>query len=155
MVWLRLDRHFYDKPELKQIESMDGGKDYIITYLLLLLNGGEKMPCDKSRLSKLSGVPEEKVKRALNEFYKRGLVRLSEEKEDKPSFQEVAEYAQEIKSGADVKRFYEWYSASGFKYKGKPMDWKAKLKEWSETERPKRSANPFLNMMKEQMLEQN
>ena len=153
MVWLRLDRHFFEKPELKEIERMEGGKDYIIAYCLLLLIGGDRVPCDKDKLSRMSGIPPNNIERALNSFYKKGLVEIEKESDSPPSYEEVAAYAKEIKSGVDVKRFYEWYSASDFKYKGKPIDWKGKLVEWSEKERPKAKTNPFLSLIKENAVE--
>lgn len=155
MTWLRLDRHFFERPELDRFKDAEGGKDDIITYCLLLLAGGDKVPCDKDKLSELIGVPARNIKATLNRFYKAGLVKMEDDGRCLPSFEEVAAYAAEIGSQIDTKKFYDWYAASDFKYKGLPMDWKAKMREWTAKERPKAKTNPFLGLMKEQTVEYN
>lgn len=54
-----------------------------------------------------------------------------------PSFDEVKQYA--IDAGLidkiSVTKFYRYYERADFLYKGLPMDWKSRMKQWAETQR--------------------
>ena len=66
--------------------------------------------------------------------------------ERSPTYEEVQAFAKSegLDSKTDIKKFYQYYSETGFLYKGIPMDWKAKLREWAKTERPRRSKTPTM-----------
>lgn len=53
-----------------------------------------------------------------------------------PSLEEVQTFAQSegLSGKTNVQRFYRYYEKQGFLYRGLPIDWKAKLREWSKTE---------------------
>jgi hypothetical protein len=53
-----------------------------------------------------------------------------------PTLDDVCKYNRLIGGNADPVKFYEHYSRYGWQWQGKPMDWQAKLKEWSDSERP-------------------
>lgn len=54
-----------------------------------------------------------------------------------PSYEEVMSFAKEngYSSRINVAKFYQYYSKTGFIYKGLPMDWKKKMSDWAETEK--------------------
>ena len=70
-----------------------------------------------------------------------------------PDLQEVIDYAeaQGLRS-VNVYRFYEYYNGcSWVTSKGKPIDWRLKIREWdhSDSQKPKQtSSNPFLDIYK-------
>ncbi len=70
-----------------------------------------------------------------------------------PELQEVIDYAEEqgLRS-VNVYRFYEYYNGcSWVTSKGKPIDWRLKIREWdhSDSQKPKQtSSNPFLDIYK-------
>jgi hypothetical protein len=72
---------------------------------------------------------------------------LNKEKENKdkrnkdnkmivPTLEEVKEYAEEAQIRTNIERFYDYYSANGWKQgKGKPIvDWRAALRNWSRND---------------------
>ena len=55
-----------------------------------------------------------------------------------PSFEDVAAYCREIQATVDPRKFYDYYSGSGWKASGQPIeDWKAKLRFWDSEDRQK------------------
>ena len=56
-----------------------------------------------------------------------------------PTYEEVQAFAKSegLDSKTNVSKFYEYYSRSAFLFKGKLMDWKAKLRQWAGSERVK------------------
>jgi hypothetical protein len=55
-----------------------------------------------------------------------------------PSFEDVAAYCREIQATVDPRKFYDFYSGSGWKASGQPIeDWKAKLRFWDSEDRQK------------------
>jgi hypothetical protein len=49
----------------------------------------------------------------------------------KPTFEEVQAYCQERNNGVDVKRWYDYYTANGWKVGKNPMkDWRAAVRTW-------------------------
>lgn len=63
--------------------------------------------------------------------------------ERSPTYEEVQAFAKSegLDRKTDVRKFYSYYSETNFLYKGIPMDWKAKLREWASSER-RRSIAP-------------
>lgn len=58
------------------------------------------------------------------------------EESEIPSLNEIESFCEERKSNVDPKRFYDFYSASGWKDRnGNPINWKQKLIAWEGTER--------------------
>lgn len=57
-----------------------------------------------------------------------------------PTYEEVQAFAESegLDSKTNVPKFYEYYSQSDFTFKGRPMDWKARLRQWATTEKTKR-----------------
>ena len=51
-----------------------------------------------------------------------------------PTQKDIEDYCSENNLNVDVSRFYSYYSRWNFTYRGLPMNWKAKLKEWNKTE---------------------
>lgn len=68
--------------------------------------------------------------------------------ERSPTYEEVQAFAKSegLDSKTDIKKFYQYYSETGFLYKGIPMDWKAKLREWASTERRKAQPKSMASM---------
>lgn len=155
-MWLILDTDVFRRAELKGIDA-----DMKNVYLMLLLRAAKNpwwkkrpdvIPCDKQVLAKATGCEEDKIRDALNAFRKLGLVKLVKEKELAaeedgsscvvPTLEEVQQFASEEAPDVDTQKFYGYYAESGFMWKGKPVDWKQKLRDWQASERPKAGAKP-------------
>lgn len=150
-MWLVLDADVFHRAELKGIDA-----DMRNVYLMLLLRAARNpwwdkrpdvVPCDKDVLAKATGCNAEAIRDALNAFRRLGLVKLVNEKQlheeedgssdGVPAFEEVQAFAAEEAPNVDAQKFYGYYAATEFMWKGKPIDWRAKLREWQKTERPK------------------
>lgn len=146
-MWLILDTDVFNREELKEVDDQSQ-----IVYLLLLLKAAQCpwwkerediVPCNKDILAGAVGCSAEEIKTALNILRKAGLVKLKKESELEekppgiPTFEEVQAAAKEIAPSIDAKKFYDYYAETGFMWKGQPVDWKAKLRGWQTTERPK------------------
>lgn len=148
-MWLILDTDIFRRAELKDVDT-----DTQNVYLMLLLRAAKNpwwkkrpdvIPCDKQVLAKATGCEEGKIRDALNAFRKLGLVKLVKEKEltaeedgssgGVPTVEEVKAFAAEEAPDVDVQKFYGYYAKTGFQWKGNPVDWKEKLREWQKTER--------------------
>lgn len=148
-MWLILDTDIFRRAELKGVDA-----DTQNVYLMLLLRAAKNpwwkkrpdvIPCDKQVLAKATGCEEDKIRDALNAFRKLGLVKLVKEKEltaeedgssgGVPTVEEVKTFAAEEAPDVDVQKFYGYYAKTGFQWKGTPVDWKEKLREWQKTER--------------------
>lgn len=77
--WLKLKRDFFKRHDMKIIESMPNGKDYIIFYLKLLcesidhegcLRFNEEIPYNEEMLSVITGTNVDVVRSAINIFTK-------------------------------------------------------------------------------------
>lgn len=137
---LRLDKGFFEKPECASIEAMPSGKDYMLLYFKLLCKCGEVLPCDRDYLARLSGETPDDVQTALNTFHRHKLLTLVEataEPPFPPTFEDIRLYCEELKSPVDPQKFYDWYAADGFTFHGEPIDWRAKLRQWTVKERAK------------------
>lgn len=156
--WLQIDRNFIDSPNLEKVEALSDGSFYSQMMMKLALKVARKpfvagrddiFPCDADALAKEINVQPSSIKAAVNAFYHAGLVRkLTEDQLSvvvhggaecrSPSFEDVKAFAEAENLAVDVQWFYDYYKASGFKYHGQIMDWKAKMREWAATERPTR-----------------
>lgn len=57
----------------------------------------------------------------------------------KPSLEEVREYCKERNKGVDADRWFNYYSANGWKVgKNSMKDWKASVRTWEKNEKPKK-----------------
>lgn len=65
-----------------------------------------------------------------------------------PTYEEVQAFAKSegLDSKTNIQKFYNYYSRSRFLFKGIPMDWKAKLREWAGTEKPRSESKSMANM---------
>ena len=77
--WLKLKRDFFKRHDMKIIEAMPNGKDYIIFYLKLLcesidhegcLRFNEEIPYNEEMLSVITGTNVDVVRSAINIFTK-------------------------------------------------------------------------------------
>ena len=149
-MWLILDTDVFRRTELKNVDA-----DTKNVYLMLLLRAAKNpwwmqrpdvIPCDKQVLAKATGCEEDKIRDALNAFRKLGLVKLVKEKEltreedsssgGVPTIEEVQKFASEEAPDVDVQKFYDYYGRTKFMWKGEPIDWKQKLRDWQATEKP-------------------
>lgn len=75
------------------------------------------------------------VSDAINEANKEKSVTSSIIRFVKPSLEEVHEYCQERKNNVDAQRWFDYYSANGWKVGKNPMkDWKAAVRTWERNE---------------------
>jgi hypothetical protein len=70
-----------------------------------------------------------------------------------PSLEDIITYVSENNLNVNAQKFYEYYDKTGWQTtKGNTFDWRAKVKEWSTSERnttPKnKSSNPFYDLLK-------
>lgn len=136
--WLRLDRDYLSKPELTEILSQPEGMRYALIYCSLLVNVGDVVPCDKQKLANRLHISADEVQSALNAFYRKKLVVLTDkDPRAPPTIDDIREYCEELRSAVDPERFYDYYAANNFEYKGEPMDWKAKLRQWNVRDTPR------------------
>lgn len=67
---------------------------------------------------------------------------------EKPSLIEVLNFFVDNNLHGSGTAFFEHYAKYNFKYQGKPIDWQAKAKEWSSTEKTKTSYSKSLFELK-------
>ena len=81
--WLKLNENFFEREEIKIIEDMPNGKDYIIFYLKLLLKAiktegqlifREVIPYTPNMLASITGTDIDTVRVATELFLKLGLM---------------------------------------------------------------------------------
>lgn len=75
--WLKLDRHFFDRHDIKIVKSMPNGKDYIIFYLQLLCESidhkgnlmfSDTIPYNEEMLASLTNTNVDIVRSAVKVF---------------------------------------------------------------------------------------
>ena len=75
--WLKLDKGFFKRPDIKIIEAMENGKDYILFYLKLLCESIDKegllrltdtIPYNESMLSSITNTNVDVVRSAVKVF---------------------------------------------------------------------------------------
>jgi predicted phage replisome organizer len=83
--WLKLDRNFFKRHDIKIVESMPNGKDYVLFYLKLLLESidhegklrfNETIPYDDKMLSVVTDTNIDIVRSAVKVFEQLGLMNL-------------------------------------------------------------------------------
>lgn len=83
--WLKLNENFFDREEIKVIENMPNGKDYIIFYMKLLLKSiksegrllfRDVIPYTPDMLSAITGTDIDTVKASIDLFAKLGLMEI-------------------------------------------------------------------------------
>ena len=86
--WLKLDKGFFKRHDIKIIESLDNGKEYVLFYLKLLceatshegeLRFSEEIPYDNKMLSIVTETNVDTVKAAMDIFIQLGLVKIAED----------------------------------------------------------------------------
>ncbi len=86
--WLKLDKGFFKRHDIKIIESMENGREYVLFYLKLLceatshngeLRFSETIPYDNKMLSVVVGMNVDVVKSAMDIFISLGLVEIWED----------------------------------------------------------------------------
>lgn len=83
--WLKLDRNFFKRHDIKVVEAMPNGKDYVLFYLKLLLESidhegklrfSETIPYDEKMLSVVTDTNIDVVRSAVKVFKELGLMNL-------------------------------------------------------------------------------
>ena len=85
--WLKLDKDFFNRPDIKIIESQADGVQYSYFYLKLLLQSVEtqgvlkynNIPFDVEMLSKITGTSPSVVKSAIDIFLKMNMLQILED----------------------------------------------------------------------------
>lgn len=86
--WLKLKRDFFKRHDVRIIEQMPNGKDYILFYLKLLLESidhegalrfNETIPYNEQMLSVITDTNVDIVKAAMNLFVELGMVEILED----------------------------------------------------------------------------
>lgn len=84
-------------------------------------NGTERIPNDTKRH------PKQEQEQELEHKQKQ----KQESKEKRPSLSQVIEYCAERNNGVDANKWYDYYTANGWKVGRNPMkDWKATIRTW-------------------------
>ena len=113
--WLKLKRDFFKRHDIRIIEAMPNGKDYILFYLKLLLESidhegklrfSETIPYNEQMLSVITNTNVDVVKAAMDIFIE---LQMMEVQDDKTIYmQEVKKLiGSETKSAERVRRFRE------------------------------------------------
>ena len=83
--WLKLDKDFFKRHDIKIIEAMPNGKDYIIFYMKLLcesishdgnLRFSENIPYNENMLSIVTGTNPDVVRSAIKVFSELGMMTI-------------------------------------------------------------------------------
>lgn len=86
--WLKLKRDFFKRHDMRIIEGMPNGKDYILFYLKMLLESidhegrlrfNETIPYNEEMLSVITNTNVDVVKAAMNLFIQLGMVEILED----------------------------------------------------------------------------
>ena len=87
--WLKLDRHFFKRHDIRIIEDMPDGKEYVLFYLKLMVEAidhegalrfSDTVPYSESMLSSVTNTSIEIVQSALELFLKLGIVEVMDDK---------------------------------------------------------------------------
>jgi hypothetical protein len=139
------------KPEVvSALAQRQDGSAILNVYLRLAWMGADNpkvgpilIPASVKQLAARTGFSQAQIRETLKVFSKLGMVKKAEEAclsaEHAPSLAEIEAYVEEKKLKVNPRRFYAYYAPSGFTYLGGLMNWRAKLAEWSRTERPKKN----------------
>ena len=89
LYWLKLDKNFFKRHDVRIIESQENGKDYILFYLKLLLESithegelrfSETIPYDEKMLSVITNTNIDIVRSAIKIFTQLGLMKIYDDK---------------------------------------------------------------------------
>ena len=116
-VYQKLDRPTPSKiPNPPQDQSMGGSGRYTQNQILDEYSTNTRRVLDES-----SSLKEENRNMNKNRKEERGA----------PSLDEIRAYCKERKNSVDPQRFYDYYSANGWRLGGQPMnDWQAAVRRW-------------------------
>ena len=87
--WLKLDRNFFKRHDIRIIEDMPDGKEYVLFYLKLMVEAidhegalrfSDTIPYSESMLSSVTNTDAEVVRGALELFTKLGIVEVMDDK---------------------------------------------------------------------------
>ena len=89
--WLKLDRNFFKRHDIRIIEALDHGKgkEYVLFYLKLLVESidhdgalrfSQAIPYDEQMLSVVTNTDQEIVRQAIDIFKRYGLMEIDEDK---------------------------------------------------------------------------
>ena len=87
--WLKLQRDFFKRHDIRIIEEMENGKDYILFYLKLLVESvshegnlrfSDTIPYNDSMLSVVTNTNVDIVRSALKVFSELGMIEILEDK---------------------------------------------------------------------------
>ena len=120
--WLKLDRNFFKRHDIRILEDMPDGKEYVLFYLKLMteaidhegeLRFSETLPYTEAMLSSVTGTKIDVVRSALMLFTELGLVEIEEDQT--LYLREVAKLLDGETYAAKRKREQKANSASGGK----------------------------------------
>ena len=203
--WLKLKRDFFKRHDIRIIEEMPNGKEYLLFYLKLLVESidhegelrfSDTVPYNEQMLAVITNTNIDVVRSAMKLFIGLKMIdvmddqtiymaevnkligsewssaermrnlrkkpkaslcdtnvresdteieiekEIEKEKEDikpqkrftKPTLEDVQAYCQERNKGVDAQKWYDYYSANGWKVGKNPMkDWKAAVRTWERS----------------------
>ena len=210
--WLKLKRDFFKRHDIRIIEEMPNGKEYLLFYLKLLVESidhegelrfSDTVPYNEQMLSVITNTNIDVVRSAMKLFIELKMIEVQDdatiymaevnkmigsavdndnanrqrrfrekqkqlalperydgvtknnesksielekdiEKEKdnskpqkrftKPTLEEVQAYCQERNKGVDAQKWYDHYSANGWKVgRSKMVDWKAAIRTWERS----------------------
>lgn len=205
--WLKLKRDFFKRHDIRIIEEMPNGKEYLLFYLKLLVESidhegelrfSDTIPYNEQMLSVITNTNIDVVRSAMKLFVELKMIEVQDdatiymaevnkligsewasaermrnlrkkqqaslcdtnvrksdtekeiEKEidkdkeidsnkpqkrfSKPTLEEVTAYCLERGKGVDPQKWYDYYSANGWKVGKNPMrDWKAAVRTWERS----------------------
>lgn len=112
--WLRLDRNFFKRHDIRIIENMENGKDYVLFYMKLLLESidhvgylrfNELIPYDDAMLSTITNTNIDIVRSAVKLFQRLDLMEVLDDQTIYMT--ETKKMLGEAKSTDRVQRFRE------------------------------------------------
>ena len=199
--WLKLKRDFFKRHDIRIIEEMPNGKEYLLFYLKLLVESidhegelrfSDTVPYNEQMLSVITNTNIDVVRSAMKLFIELKMIEVMDdqtiymaevnkliggetawaekkrrqrkgdnvpllspkcpieiekdiekdieiEKDNskpqkrftKPTLEEVQAYCAERGKGVDAQKWYDYYSANGWKVgRSKMVDWKAAVRTW-------------------------
>ena len=198
--WLKLKRDFFKRHDIRIIEEMPNGKEYLLFYLKLLVESidhegelrfSDTVPYNEQMLAVITNTNIDVVRSAMKLFIELNMIEVQDdatiymaevnkliggetawaekkrrqrkgdnvpllsskcptekeidkeidkEKEKykrqftKPTLEEVIAYCLERGKGVDAQKWYDYYSANGWKVGKNPMkDWKAAVRTWERS----------------------
>ena len=200
--WLKLKRDFFKRHDIRIIEEMPNGKEYLLFYLKLLVESidhegelrfSDTVPYNEQMLSVITNTNIDVVRSAMKLFIELKMIdvqddatiymaevnkliggetawaekkrrqrkgdnvpllstkcptekeidkEIDKEKDGnkpqkrfaKPTLEEVTAYCLERGKGVDAQKWYDYYSANGWKVGKNPMkDWKAAVRTWERS----------------------